>query len=44
MPFAPYKIAQIVSSFANTDGGSLIFGVNELTPTLNAIVGVSSDF
>jgi len=44
VPFAPYKIAQIISSFANTEGGSLIFGINELTPTSNAILGLSTDF
>lgn len=44
VPFSPYKIAQIISSFANTEGGSLIFGINELTPTSNAIIGLSTDF
>lgn len=44
VPFAPHKIAQIVSSFANTEGGSLIFGINEITPTSNAISGLSTDF
>lgn len=44
VPFAPYKTAEIISSFANTEGGSLIFGINELSPELNAIAGLSSDF
>ena len=44
VPFAPYKIAQIVSAFANTEGGSLIFGINELTHASNAITGLSTDF
>lgn len=44
VPFAPYKIAQIISSFANTEGGSLIFGINELTPISNTIAGLSADF
>lgn len=44
VPFAPHKIAQIISSFANTEGGSLIFGINELTPISNTIAGLSADF
>lgn len=44
IPFAPYQIAKIISSFANTEGGSLIFGITELTPTSNAITGLSTDF
>ena len=44
IPFVPQKIAQIISSFANTNGGSLIFGIKELNPTNNEIVGLSDDF
>jgi len=44
VPFAPYKTAEIISSFANTEGGSLIFGINELSPVSNAFAGLSSDF
>ncbi len=44
VPFSPYKTAEIISSFANTEGGSLIFGINELSPELNTITGLSSDF
>jgi len=44
VPFVPQKIAKIVSSFANTNGGSLIFGLKEVSLTTNEIVGLSTDF
>lgn len=44
VPFVPEKIAKIVSSFANTNGGSLIFGLKETSPSSNEVVGLSSDF
>ena len=44
IPYAPQKIAKIISSFANTDGGTLIFGLKETSPTSNEIVGLSADF
>ena len=44
VPFVPQKIAKIVSSFANTNGGSLIFGLKEDSLTTNEVVGVSNDF
>lgn len=44
VPFAPQKIAKIISSFANTNGGTLIFGIKEIDPHHNEIVGLSSDF
>lgn len=44
IPYGPYKIAKIVSSFANTNGGTLIFGLKEISPTSNKIVGLSADF
>ncbi|MFD2037019.1 sacsin N-terminal ATP-binding-like domain-containing protein [Belliella marina] len=44
VPFVPQKIAQIISSFANTNGGSLIFGIKELNPNNNEMVGLSNDF
>lgn len=44
VPFVPHKIAQIISSFANTNGGSLIFGIKELFPNNNELVGLSDDF
>ncbi|GAA0725235.1 hypothetical protein GCM10008905_20230 [Clostridium malenominatum] len=44
VPFVPQKIAKIISSFANTNGGTLIFGLKEILPTSNEIVGLSTDF
>ncbi|GGB83222.1 hypothetical protein GCM10007424_24070 [Flavobacterium suaedae] len=44
VPFVPQKIAQIISSFANTNGGLLIFGIKQLNPSNNKIVGLSDDF
>lgn len=41
VPFVPQKIAKIISSFANTNGGSLIFGLKEINITTNEIVGLS---
>lgn len=44
IPYVPQKIAKIISSFANTNGGTLIFGLKEISPTSNKIVGLSADF
>ena len=44
VPFTPEKVARIISSFANTDEGKLIFGLKEISPSSNEIVGLSSDF
>lgn len=44
VPYAPQKIARIISSFANTNGGTLIFGLKEIDPYSNQIVGLSTDF
>lgn len=44
VPFVPQKTAKIISSFANTNGGTLIFGLKEMSPTSNEIVGISDDF
>lgn len=44
VPFVPQKIAQIISSFANTNGGSLIFGIKERNLNNNEMVGLSNDF
>ncbi|WP_062054104.1 sacsin N-terminal ATP-binding-like domain-containing protein [Aquimarina longa] len=44
VPFVPQKIAKIISSFANTNGGSLIFGLKEINITKNEVVGLSADF
>ena len=44
VPLAPYQIAKTVASFANTEGGTLVFGINEVTSTQNETVGLSSDY
>lgn len=44
VPFSPEKTAEIISSFANTNGGTIIFGIKELSSTENEIVGLSMDF
>lgn len=44
VPFVPQKIAQIISSFANTNGGTLIFGIKEVSSSHNEVVGLSNDF
>ncbi|ABR47787.1 putative transcriptional regulator [Alkaliphilus metalliredigens QYMF] len=44
IPYGAQKIAKIISSFANTSGGTLIFGLKEISPASNKIVGLSSDF
>jgi hypothetical protein len=44
VPFSPEKTAEIISSFANTKGGTIIFGIKEISPTKNEIVGLSTDF
>ena len=44
VPLAPFQIAKTVASFANTEGGTLVFGINEVTSTHNETVGLSSDF
>ncbi len=43
VPSSPYKVAQIISSFANTEGGSLVFGINKHGKD-NQFIGLSSDF
>lgn len=44
IPYGAQKIAKTISSFANTNGGSLIFGLKEISPNFNKKVGLSSDF
>lgn len=44
IPFSPEKTARIISSFANTDGGTILFGVKEISSKENKIVGLSTDF
>jgi hypothetical protein len=44
MPLAPVKIAQIIASFANTNGGVLAFGIAENPVSPNRFVKVSEDF
>jgi hypothetical protein len=44
VPLAPFQIAKTVASFANTEGGTLVFGINEVTSTQNETDGLSSDY
>ena len=44
VPFSPEKTAEIISSFANTNGGTILFGIKELSSTENEVVGLSTDF
>lgn len=44
IPYGAQKIAKIISAFANTNGGTLIFGIKEISPISNLVVGLSSDF
>ncbi|MGM0198135.1 sacsin N-terminal ATP-binding-like domain-containing protein [Enterococcus sp. DIV1314a] len=44
VPFTPQRIAQIISSFANLDGGKLVFGMQETPIGTNNIVGLSVDY
>jgi hypothetical protein len=43
VPSSPFKVAQIISSFANTKGGTLIYGINKVGEE-NRFVGLSTDF
>ena len=44
VPFTPQKTARIIASFANTCGGTIIWGLKEATPGPNTIIGLSTDF
>lgn len=44
VPFSPEKTAKVIASFANTNGGTIVFGIKELSPIKNEIVGLSTDF
>jgi Caspase domain/Schlafen, AlbA_2 len=43
VPSSPYRIAQIISSFANTEGGALVYGIRK-SGTENQFIGLSADF
>lgn len=43
-PLAPIKVAQIISSFANTSGGTLAFGIADNSTLPNRFVEISRDF
>lgn len=44
VPLAPFQVAKVIASFANTEGGTLVFGINEVTSNKNETVGLSSDY
>ncbi|WP_395546911.1 MULTISPECIES: sacsin N-terminal ATP-binding-like domain-containing protein [unclassified Lacrimispora] len=44
VPFSPEKTAQTISAFANNKGGTILFGIKELSALENEIVGLSTDF
>ena len=41
IPFVPEKMAKIIASFANTDGGKIIFGVKESVLNSIEVVGLN---
>ena len=43
VPPSPYKVAQIISSFGNTEGGILVYGIQKNVSD-NKFVGLSTDF
>ncbi len=43
VPSSPFKIAQVVSSFANTEGGELVYGIAK-NGVENQLSGLSTDF
>jgi len=43
VPSSPYRVAQIISSFANTEGGALVYGIGN-NGTENKFLGLSTDF
>ena len=44
VPYTPQKLAKIIASFANTGGGTIIFGIKEINSISNEIIGLSTDF
>ncbi|MFI3805606.1 N-6 DNA methylase [Vagococcus fluvialis] len=44
VPLDPHKIGQIISSFCNTNGGELIFGMKEVSLSENEIVAINEDY
>lgn len=44
IPFDSKKTAKIIASFANTSGGTVIFGLNEINNSLNDLVGLNPEF
>lgn len=44
VPYTPQKLAKTIASFANTSGGTIIFGIKEINSTSNEIIGLSTDF
>lgn len=44
IPFVPEKLAKVIASFANTDGGKIIFGLKKQPESSSEIVSLSKDF
>lgn len=44
VPYVPQKLARELSAFANTEGGTLIFGLKNINHAANKLVGLSADF
>lgn len=44
IPYTPEKLSKVIASFANTEGGRLIFGIKENTSVPNEVIGISLDY
>lgn len=44
IPSSPFRVAQIISSFANTHGGSLVYGIASGESGNQFVAGLSADF